>query len=299
MLTSLRAIVDAVQPGAEVETFPWGALRYEHAQAIRSALSARPGRKPGSIAAPAAVNKNLAALRGVLREAWKLGCMTAEELERALSFDKVRGDSPQAGRMIAPEEIRRLLEACPPTLRGQRDAAVLAVAAVGGLRRTEISRLDLASVLPDRLKVHGKGNKHREVPFGAGARGYLDRWLVARGHAPGPLFVSMRRGNRFQPVGAEGAEGARLSPNGVWLVIAAAVKRVALEHTTPHDFRRTFVSLLLDKHDAKTVQDLAGHARVDTTMRYDRRGDERKVAAALTIEEIMWPTTGPVAPKGT
>lgn len=279
MLTSLRAIVDAVQPGADVASFPWGALRYEHAQAIRAAVAAR--------GAPATANKHLAALRGVLREAWKLGCMTAEELERALSFDKVRGNSPMAGRMLTPEEVSLLLDACDDNARGRRDAAVLAVAVFGGLRRAEISRLDRASVQADRLKVHGKGNKHREVPFGAAARGYLDRWLEARGHAAGPLFVSMRRGERFQRHEAAVPESARLSPNGVWLVIATAVERVALTHATPHDFRRTFVSLLLDKHDAKTVQDMAGHARVDTTMRYDRRGDERKVAAAATIGEIM------------
>lgn len=302
MLTSLRAIVDAVQPGADVASFPWGALRYEHAQAIRAAVSAR--------GAPATANKHLAALRGVLREAWKLGHMTAEELERALSFDKVRGNSPMAGRMLAPEEVSLLLDTCDDNPRGRRDAAILAVAVFGGLRRTEISRLDRASVQADRLKVHGKGNKHREVPFTAAARVYLDRWLEARGHAPGPLFVSMRRGERFRqpgavlpppkwppsftggeppgpPPAATVVEASRLSPNGVWLVIATAVERVALEHATPHDFRRTFVSLLLDKHDAKTVQDMAGHARVDTTMRYDRRGDERKVAAAATIGEIM------------
>lgn len=272
MLDSLKRIVAVVQPGAAIDTFPWGALRYDHAQAIRSALAGQ--------YAPATVNRHLAALRGVLREAWKLGMMTAEELERALSFDPVRGNSPQAGRMLDPEEISRLFDACGDDVRGRRDAAILAVAAFGGLRRAEIAGLTVASYLPDRLKVHGKGNKHREVPITGAAIDYLDRWLEVRGRSAGPLFNKMRRGGHFRPE-------EPISPNGIWVVIASVVERVALTHATPHDFRRTYVSLLLDKHDAKTVQDLAGHARVDTTMRYDRRGDERKVEAATTIADIM------------
>ncbi len=272
MLDSLKRIVAVVQPGAAIDTFPWGALRYEHAQAIRAALAGK--------YAPATVNRHLAALRGVLREAWKLGMMTAEELERALSFDPVRGNSPQAGRMLDPEEINRLFDACGDDARGRRDAAILAVAAFGGLRRAEIASLAVASYLPDRLKVHGKGNKHREVPIAGAVIDHLDRWLEVRGRAAGPLFNKMRRGGHFRPKDT-------LSPSGVWVAIASVVERVALTHATPHDFRRTYVSLLLDKHDAKTVQDLAGHARVDTTMRYDRRGDGRKVEAAATIAGLM------------
>ncbi|MDD1463422.1 site-specific integrase, partial [Dolichospermum sp. ST_sed2] len=50
-----------------------------------------------------------------------------------------------------------------------------------------------------------------------------------------------------------------------------------------HDFRRTFISELLDSTDIVTVQKLAGHASPELTSRYDRRGEEVKQRAVQAI----------------
>jgi hypothetical protein len=71
---------------------PWHELRYGHTQALRSWLAEH--------CSPAAANRHLAALRGVLREAWRLGLMGGEDLARAIDLASVPGTSLPAGRYV-------------------------------------------------------------------------------------------------------------------------------------------------------------------------------------------------------
>lgn len=269
---SLRRLLDTAAPGVPIDSFPWALLRYEHTQALRAAMATR--------YAPRTANKHLSVLRGVLREAWKLGHLTAEELERTLAFDGVKGDTPEVGRMLSRDDLARLFATCGAGPLGARDAAILAVALFGGLRRAEIAGLDLADVEGAALAVLGKRRKYRKVPVPAQAVEFIDRWLVVRGRAAGPLFTPIRRGGHL-------VASQRLSTAGVWKILREAVDRAGIAHAAPHDFRRTFISTLLSKVDAKTVKDLAGHARVDTTMGYDRRDDVRKREAATTLANLV------------
>ena len=74
------------------DTLDWAALRYPHTQAIRTKLA--------ETRAPGGVNKILAALRGVLKEAWRLGLMDAETYERAVDLPSVRGERLPRGRAL-------------------------------------------------------------------------------------------------------------------------------------------------------------------------------------------------------
>src|ERR1017187_278321 len=72
MSEALNTIAAIVTSGrADLETMPWAALRYQHTAAVRSALMEK--------YKPSTANKILAALRGVLKECWRLGYMTAED----------------------------------------------------------------------------------------------------------------------------------------------------------------------------------------------------------------------------
>jgi site-specific recombinase XerD len=251
-----------------VETLSWAAIRYQHAQAIRARLAAR--------LSPASVNKTLSALRGVLREAMRLGLISAEDCARACDVPAVRGSRLPAGRALGPGELRALFAAVSTSAQGARDAALVAVLYGCGLRRSEAVSLDLAHRDRDSLKVRGKGNKERVVYLPPGSQRALDAWLKIRGASPGPLFSSVDRAGRVTM--------ARLADGSVSFVLKRLAKRAGVAAFSPHDLRRTFVGDALDAGaDLATVQALAGHASITTTQRYDRRGERAKQRAAAML----------------
>ena len=120
-------------------TCNWAAVRYPHAAAIRTRLA--------ETYAPATANKMLSALRRVLKEAWKLGYMSAEEYQRAVSVANVPGQTLPPGRELGQGEIYSLMLQCASdnSPAGVRDAAMIALLYSCGLRRAEIVALDLAA----------------------------------------------------------------------------------------------------------------------------------------------------------
>jgi site-specific recombinase XerD len=76
----------------------------------------------------------------------------------------------------------------------------------------------------------------------------------------------------------------RMTPQAVLLIVQKRATEAGVESFSPHDFRRTFCSDLLDAGvDIVTVQKLAGHASPVTTAKYDRRGEEAKRRAVQRL----------------
>lgn len=67
---ALNVIADVLLPGASAEDLPWERVRYQHTAAVRTVLASR--------YAPNTANRALTALRGVLREVWRLGLLTGD-----------------------------------------------------------------------------------------------------------------------------------------------------------------------------------------------------------------------------
>ena len=268
----LERMAALLSPGATAEGYPWHELRYAHTAALRSLLAERH--------APATANLALSALRGVLREAWRLGLMSAEESRRACDLAPIKAETLPSGRALSGKELKRLLKACRDgTPIGIRDAAVCALLYGCGLRRQELAGLDLADYHAEEgsLKVRGKGRKERQVFVGADAERVLSAWLELRGSEPGPLFLPLSRGGNVQ--------ARRLTGQAVYNLYARRAGMAGLAHTTPHDMRRSMCSDLIDAGvDISTVQKMMGHSNVTTTIRYDRRSDGAKKKAANLLK---------------
>lgn len=275
---TMRAALETVirlagREDLDLYAFPWPSLRYQHTQALRAQLD-NPERF-----APATANKILAALRGVLRECFRLGYLTAEECERAVDLKRIKGASLPKGRALTRAELCALFRACEEDRRkasGARDAALLAVLYGGGARRFEAVSLDLADFNPDSgcLTVRrGKGGKARTMYAANGSRAALDAWLEARGPEEGPLFCPVDKAGRVKV--------RRMTAEALYQALHRRAQEAGVEPFGPHDFRRTFISDLLDAGaDLALVQQLAGHADPRTTARYDRRPEVAKRRAA-------------------
>jgi integrase len=154
---------------------------------------------------------------------------------------------------------------------------LLAVLYGGGLRRSEVVALDVGDHTPETTELRvqrGKGQKGRLCYVTNGAKLALDAWLAVRGPEPGPLFWPAD--GRGRPL-----VNRRMTDQAVLLLLRRRAKQARVPAFTPHDLRRTSIGDLLDGGaDMVTVQKLAGHANVQTTARYDRRGEEVKRRAA-------------------
>lgn len=274
MQQSLNVIASTLTGGqADCFSISWAGIRYQHTAAIRARLAEH--------YAAATANKMLCALRGVLKAAWLLGQMTAEDYHRSAAVESVTGQTIPAGRELSAGEIGALLGACANdlTIAGARDGAIIALMYAAGLRRAEVTGLDLASYDPATggLRVHGKRNKTRIAYLVNGAAAAMADWLTVRGSEAGPLFLAINKGSRI-------IQG-RLTTQAVYNMLQkrAAEAKIASAFS-PHDFRRTFVSDLLERGaDIATVARMAGHANIATTARYDRRPEEAKIKAACLL----------------
>lgn len=271
MREALDTIAGVLTNGqADAEALDWSALRYQHTAAVRSALAER--------YAPATTNKALSALRGVLKESWCLGYVSSDDYMRAADLPSVPGEKLPRGRALTMGEIGALFQSCADdhTPAGPRDAAMLALLLGSGMRRSEVvalNREDYAQATGELTIRGGKGNKDRLVYARNGSQDALDAWLEYRGDDPGPLFWPVNKGGRMEP--------RRITTDALFLMVRKRATLARIAPFSPHDARRTFISLLLERGaDISAVKALAGHASVDTTARYDRRGEDAKKRAA-------------------
>ena len=240
---------------ATIDTFPWASLRFSQTTAIRAALAraVSEGRY-----APATANKYMAALRGTMKAAWRMGMIGTDDYLRAVDLRPIAGARLPAGRDVEQSELAALLGVCraDPTPFGVRDAAVVALAYLSGTRRTELTTLRLVDVDvdPPAVRVIGKGDKERLVPLSPTIVPLLEAWIALRGDTPGALFCPISKTGVLRV-------GRTLTGEAIRQIIGRRALAAGLANISPHDLRRTYAGDLLDAGaDLPAVQQLMGHA---------------------------------------
>ena len=204
----------------------------------------------------------LSALKGFHR------FMYRESMVADLDIESVK--APKVSRRIpfvlSHEEVERLLDIGGDSPLDRRDRAILELTYSTGLRVSESCRLTLEQVDFERrlLRVRGKGNKERILPFGTKAydalRLYLDegRPRLLRGAMRAVLFLNAR--------------GGGLSRVGFWKILKKRALEAGLPSTvTPHTLRHSFATHLIEGGaDLRAVQELLGHSSIATTQIYTK-----------------------------
>jgi integrase/recombinase XerC len=229
----------------------WQQLDHQHVRSF-AARSHAGGLDPRS------VQRRLAAVRSFL------GFLLREGAVQQNAALDVR--APRAARRLPltldADQMAHLLSLQPLDALQVRDLALMELLYSSGLRLAEIVGLTLPDLdLTSRqVRVLGKGRKQRIVPVGQIAVGALQRWLLERAALAGPGELAVFVGQRGRPLGAR----------AVQLRVAAHARTMGVPlHVHPHLFRHAFASHLLESsHDLRAVQELLGHASLNTTQIY-------------------------------
>ncbi len=223
--------------------------------------------------AASSVAGRLAAIHSLYRHALRLGRIEKDPLagvrapRRPSRLPRVLSVDEAEALVTGPHRLSSRDEAL-----GRRDAAMLELLYATGMRISELATLtiDRVDLERRRLRVVGKGNKERELLFGAPAGVALRAYLATAR----PVLAARTREGGGSALFLN-ASGSRLSARGARLVIERWVEAVgAPDRTSPHTLRHSFATHLLEGGaDLRVVQELLGHSNLQTTQIYTHLSD--------------------------
>lgn len=229
--------------------------------------------------------RQLSALRKLAQMGYILtGTDEARRLYEALQVVKAptgKGGQERSRKALTPSEADKLFRVwTDDTPLHRRNHALIALLALGGIRRSEAAMLrwrDVDFTNGVITIAHGKGDKRREVPLaGDLALDALRQWQITQDAGRAWVFCSIRKN------GILGVDKP-ITGTDVYRTVEATVAASGIDFK-PHDLRRTFITeALATGTPLATVQAIAGHAQGSTTLTYAQAVNAREARKALKL----------------
>lgn len=150
-----------------------------------------------------------------------------------------------------------------------RDRAIIELLYATGIRVSELCAIDVRDLDLDRrtVRVTGKGDKQRVVPFGLPASRAVVDWLAVRAEL---------EGSTSGHAAFLGARGGRIDPRTVRASVHRLTGQAGVASVSPHALRHSAATHVLEGGaDLRAVQELLGHSSLATTQRYTHVSVER------------------------
>jgi integrase/recombinase XerC len=221
--------------------------------------------------AKSSVARKLPAVRSLLRHAVRSGAIDTSPAEGIPTPKRPK----LLPKNLTVDEIFALLDGMiGDDLAARRDRALLEFLYATGLRVGELAGLDLDAIdlSGGLVRVLGKGNKERIVPFGSKAAAALRTWLATS--------EPLRRSRRDADAVFLNLRGTRLTDRSVRRILDRRLREAAITaRVSPHALRHTFATHMLGAGaDLRAIQELLGHASLSTTQRYTHVGVDALMA---------------------
>jgi site-specific recombinase XerD len=235
-----------------------------------------------TLKSPASRARALVAIRSWLRWLARENLM-AKDLSNGVTLPKLEQRLPKP---IAPDELKRLLAALPlETALEKRDRALVHFLISTGCRISEALALDRTDVprQGSRMVVTGKGAKQRAVYLTEDAKAAIEDYLSVRTDACMALFVNYDRS-------IDDDRERRLTGAGARHIVHRLRKQLgAWSFKSPHVARHTTATTLLEVTggDVRLVQEVLGHANLNTLQGYTKIVDARKLDAYRRYQEFL------------
>ena len=231
--------------------------------------------------AATSVNRRLSAMRSFYKYLRRVGRVSINPMEKVVAPKKKR----PLPYYVRESEMDRLLEltAEDRSFKGIRDRLVLMMFYETGIRRAGIRRAELlgmtdASVdlVTKQIKVTGKRNKQRIIPFGEELESEIKAYQIAREET---------LGQRTFPALFVTEKGTAMNEKQVSKIVKENLSKVTtIKKRSPHVLRHSFATAMLNnKADLTSIQKLLGHESVSTTEIYTHVSFEKCASAQVKI----------------